>query len=88
MIHSPQLAAQVTDIFDRAIEPQQSYRVTLADDAQLAYLRSIGAPLSPLVWTDVENGVRRTHIFDPQAGLYRNALTGLFSLISSVNAEL
>jgi putative cardiolipin synthase len=87
VIHSPQLAAQVADIFDRAIEPQQSYRVTLADDAQLAYLRSIGAPLSPLVWTDVENGVRRTYIFDPQAGLYRNALTGLFSLLP-VNAEL
>lgn len=36
--------------------------MTLADSAQLAYLRSIGAPLSPLVWTDVENGTRRTYI--------------------------
>ncbi len=87
VIHSPQLAAQVADIFDRATAPERSYRVTLADDAQLAYLRSIGAPLSPLVWTDVEDGTRRTYIFDPQAGLYRNALTGLFSLLP-VNAEL
>jgi len=39
------------------------------------------------VWTDVEDGTRRTYIFDPQAGLYRNALTGLFSLLP-VNAEL
>jgi putative cardiolipin synthase len=87
VIHSPQLAVQVANIFDRAVGPEQSYRLTLADDAQLAYLRSIGAPLSPLVWTDVENGARRTYIFDPQAGLYRNALTGLFSLLP-VNAEL
>jgi putative cardiolipin synthase len=87
VIHSPELAGQVAGIFDRATAPEASYRVTLADGAQLAYLRSIGAPLSPLVWTDVENGARRTYIFDPQAGLYRNALTGLFSLLP-VNAEL
>ncbi|HYS62856.1 MAG TPA: phospholipase D-like domain-containing protein, partial [Paraburkholderia sp.] len=87
VIHSPPLAAQVAHIFDVATTPEVSYRVTLADNAQFAYLRSIGAPLSPLVWTDVENGARRTYIFDPQAGLYRNALTGLFSLLP-VNAEL
>ncbi|MBT2790789.1 phospholipase D family protein [Paraburkholderia strydomiana] len=87
VIHSPELAAQVADIFATATAPERSYRVTLADGAQLAYLRSIGAPLSPLVWTDVEDGTRRTYIFDPQAGLYRNALTGLFSLLP-VNAEL
>ena len=87
VIHSPPLAEQVAQIFGRATGPEESYRVTLADEAQFAYLRSIGAPLSPLVWTDVENGMRRTYIFDPQAGLYRNALTGLFSLLP-VNAEL
>ena len=88
VIHSPLLAGQIAQIFERATSPEQSYRVTLADDAQLGYLRSIGAPLSPLVWTDVdEHGTPRTYIFDPQAGLYRNALTGLFSLLP-VNAEL
>ncbi|SIT40120.1 conserved hypothetical protein [Paraburkholderia ribeironis] len=87
VIHSPPLAAQVARIFEHATSPEESYRVTLADDAQLPYLRSIGAPLSPLVWNDVENGVPRQYIFDPQAGLYRNALTGLFSLLP-VNAEL
>ena len=87
VIHSPALAEQVAQIFERAIAPEASYRVTLADPAQLSYLRSIGAPLSPLVWTDVEDGARRTYIFDPQAGFYRNALTGLFSLLP-VNAEL
>ncbi|HEX3635273.1 MAG TPA: phospholipase D family protein [Paraburkholderia sp.] len=87
VIHSPPLAEQVARIFEHAIAPEASYHVTLADPAQLAYLRSIGAPLSPLVWTDVEDGTRRTYIFDPQAGFYRNALTGLFSLLP-VNAEL
>jgi len=87
VIHSPELADQVARIFEHGTSPEESYRVTLADDAQLAYLRSIGAPLSPLVWRDVENGAPRTYIFDPQAGLYRNLLTGLFSLLP-VNAEL
>ncbi|MGF6568442.1 putative cardiolipin synthase [Paraburkholderia sp. GAS333] len=87
VIHSPPLAEQVAQIFARATSPEASYRVTLADDAQLAYLHSIGAPPSPLVWTDTEDGISRTYIFDPQAGLYRNALTGLFSLLP-VNAEL
>jgi putative cardiolipin synthase len=87
VIHSPELANQVAKIFERATQPEESYHVTLADAAQLAYLRSIGAPLSPLVWTDVENGQTRTYIFDPQAGFYRNALTGLFSLLP-VNSEL
>jgi putative cardiolipin synthase len=87
VIHSPALANQVAQIFERAIQPTESYHVTLADQTQLAYLRSIGAPLSPLVWTDVENGEKRTYIFDPLAGFYRNALTGLFSLLP-VNSEL
>ncbi|NVH74289.1 phospholipase D family protein [Paraburkholderia sp. JPY432] len=87
VIHSPELANQVARIFERGTQPEQSYHVTLADSAQFAYLRSIGAPLSPLVWTDVENGETRTYIFDPQAGFYRNVLTGLFSLLP-VNSEL
>ncbi|WP_442955519.1 phospholipase D family protein [Paraburkholderia sp. MPAMCS5] len=87
VIHSPPLAAQVADIFERAVGPQESYRVTLADRAQLAYLHSVGAPLSPLVWSDVEDGAPRRYIFDPQAGLYRNVLTGLFSLLP-VNGQL
>ncbi|WP_368620907.1 phospholipase D family protein [Paraburkholderia sp. BR13444] len=87
VIHSPELANQVARIFERGTQPEQSYHVTLADSAQLAYLRSIGAPPSPLVWTDVENGETRTYIFDPQAGFYRNVLTGLFSLLP-VNSEL
>ena len=81
VIHSPALAGQVATMFDHATAPEVSYRVTLATPAQLAGLRYIGAPQSQLEWTDVENGEQRTYNFDPQAGLYRNLLTGLFLLL-------
>ena len=81
VIHSPALAGQVATMFDHATAPEVSYRVTLATPAQLAGLRYIGAPQSQLEWTGVENGEQRTYNFDPQAGLYRNLLTGLFLLL-------
>ena len=87
VIHSPALASQVAGLFDHAISPDVSYRVTLATAAQLAQLRYIGAPQSQLVWTDRENGEWRTYNFDPQAGLYRNVLTGIFLLLP-VQGEL
>jgi putative cardiolipin synthase len=68
-------------MFDRATTPEVSYRVTLATPAQLAGLSYIGAPQSQLEWTDVENGTQRTYNFDPQAGFYRNLMTGLFLLL-------
>ena len=81
VIHSPALASQVAALFDRASTPEVSYRVTLTTPAQLAELRYIGAAQSKLEWTDEENGESRTYNFDPQAGLYRNVLTGLFLLL-------
>jgi putative cardiolipin synthase len=87
VIHSPVLAGQVAAMFDRATTPEVSYRVTLATPAQLAGLSYIGAPQSKLEWTDVENGEQRTYNFDPQAGFYRNLLTGLFLLLP-VQGEL
>jgi putative cardiolipin synthase len=87
VIHSPALAGQVAAMFDRATAPEVSYRVTLATPAQLAGLSYIGAPQSKLEWTDVEHGEQRTYNFDPQAGLYRNLLTGLFLLLP-VQGEL
>ncbi|RFU46868.1 phospholipase D family protein [Paraburkholderia sp. DHOC27] len=87
IIHSPVLAGQVAGLIDRAISPQVSYRVTLATPAQLAQLGYVGAPPSKLVWTDEENGAPRTYNFDPQAGLYRNFLTGIFLLLP-VQGEL
>lgn len=81
VIHSPALAAEVAGTFDHATAPEASYRVTLATPEQLANLSYIGAPRSQLEWTDKENNELRTYNFDPQAGLYRNVLTGLFLLL-------
>ena len=41
----------------------------------------MGAPLSPLVWTTEDDGLTRIYNFDPQAGLYRNLMTGIFTLL-------
>jgi cardiolipin synthase C len=87
IIHSPALAGQVAGMIDRAMSPEVSYRVTLATPAQLAQLSYVGAPSSQLLWTDEENGQLRTYNFDPQAGLYRNFLTGIFLLLP-VQGEL
>ena len=81
VIFSPPLASEVADRFDRAMLPTVSYRVTLATPAQIAWLKSISAPPSQLIWTGDENGQLRTWVLDPEAGFYRNALTGLFLLL-------
>ncbi|WP_118180799.1 phospholipase D family protein [Paraburkholderia phosphatilytica] len=87
VIHSPTLADQVAQMFQRAISPDVSYRVTLATPAELAERRSVGAPPSKLVWTDRENNEMRTWELDPNAGFYRNLMTGLFLLLP-VDGEL
>lgn len=87
IIHSPALADQVATLFAHATAPDESYHVTLATPQQLAQLQYIGAPQSQLLWTDEENHEMRVYNFDPQAGLYRNVLTGLFLLLP-VQGEL
>jgi putative cardiolipin synthase len=87
IIHSPVLADQVATLFGRATTPEESYRVTLATPQQLANLKYIGAPQSQLVWTDVEDHQQHVYHIDPQAGLYRNVLTGIFLLLP-VQGEL
>jgi putative cardiolipin synthase len=81
VIHSSPLADAVATLFDRAMLPTVSYHVTLATPEQLAELRATSAPPSQLVWTADENGQLRTWNLDPEAGFYRNALTGLFLLL-------
>ncbi|WP_204117339.1 phospholipase D family protein [Paraburkholderia sp. C35] len=81
VIHSPPLAGQVAQLFDKATAPAVSYRVTLATPSELAMLRYSATPQSKLVWTDEENGQLRRYNLDPGAGFYRNALTGLFLLL-------
>jgi putative cardiolipin synthase len=90
-IHSAPLAGEVARLIDRTILPSVSYGVRLATPAERAHLRSIGAPVSPLVWTSEEGTgsgtYMRTYTLDPEAGFYRNALTGLFLLLP-VDAQL
>jgi cardiolipin synthase C len=80
-IHSPPLANQVATLFDHATSLRESYRVRLATPADIARLRAIGGPPSRLVWTSEEPGIYgpylKTWTLDPEAGLYRNLLTGL-----------
>ncbi|CBW74271.1 Cardiolipin synthetase (EC 2.7.8.-) [Mycetohabitans rhizoxinica HKI 454] len=80
-IHSKALAEQQARLFERAIAPAFSYQLRLATPEEQAQLRTIGAPASPLIWTDVEDGHVVTYNFDPNAGLARNVLTGLFFVL-------
>lgn len=80
-IHSKVLAEQQARLFERAIAPEFSYPLRLATPEERAQLRAIGAPASPLIWTDFEDGHVITYNFDPDAGLARNVLTGLFFVL-------
>jgi cardiolipin synthase C len=79
VIHSPPLAEQVAGLFERVTGPQSSYRLTLTDPSRFFFHGP--ATNTDLVWTDEENGRTVTYDVDPNAGLYRNALTGLFLLL-------
>ncbi|MFC0693061.1 phospholipase D family protein [Paraburkholderia humisilvae] len=85
VIHSGPLAEQVAELFDRVTGPQSSYHVTLSDPSDYFFRGS--ASHSDLEWTDEEDGRTVTYSVDPNAGLYRNALTGLFLLLP-VNDQL
>jgi putative cardiolipin synthase len=81
VIYNRQIAGEGARLFDAGIAPARAYRVELASPAVLAGLKNTGSPMSPLVWTTEDDGQARTYNFDPQAGLYRNVLTGLFMLL-------
>jgi putative cardiolipin synthase len=81
VIYNQQIASEAARLFDAGIAPARAYRVELASPAVLAGLKNTGSPMSPLVWTTEDDGLARTYNFDPQAGLYRNVLTGLFTLL-------
>ncbi|MBF5014396.1 phospholipase D family protein [Burkholderia pseudomultivorans] len=73
VIHSPVLAQQVATIFARDTQPDESYRLSLAPSAG-------GAPPA-LEWTGTDNGMSTVYHVDPHAGLLRNVLTGVFTLL-------
>jgi putative cardiolipin synthase len=84
-IHSPVVANEVATLFEHATSARLSYRVRVATPAEIARLRSLGAPPSPLVWTSEEPGdfgpYLKTWNLDPEAGFYRNLLTGVLMLL-------
>ncbi len=82
-IDSPVLAREVAGYFALATSPGLSYRVTLATPGEIA----ASPTASPLVWTDEEDGMTQSWSVDPNAGFYRNLLTGLFLLLP-VNDQL
>ncbi|MBP0611066.1 MULTISPECIES: phospholipase D family protein [Burkholderia] len=73
VIHSPVLAQQAEAIFARVTQPDESYRVTLAK-------RTDGSPPA-LEWTGTDGGQTTTYHVDPHAGLLRNVMTGIFTLL-------
>jgi putative cardiolipin synthase len=81
VVHSPVLAGQVAALFDKGVRPADVYRVELASsDAS-------NASSNALVWTTEDNGQVHTYTSDPDAGLYRNLMTGLF-MILPVDSQL
>ena len=72
VIYSKPIAGEAASLFDHGIRPQASYRVELASQEVLAQLRSIGSPLSPLVWTDA----RRTAASSRTTSIRKRASTG------------
>ncbi|MFC0573258.1 phospholipase D family protein [Paraburkholderia solisilvae] len=85
VIHSPPLAEQVAGLYDRVTGPQSSYHVMLDEPSRFFFHGP--ASNSDLVWTDEEDGRTVTYNVDPNAGFYRNVLTGLFLLLP-VNDQL
>ncbi|WP_277184076.1 phospholipase D family protein [Caballeronia sp. BR00000012568055] len=81
VVHSKPIADQTARLFDRGISPEVSWRVELASAAVRASLARTGSPQSGLVWTTVGNGSTVTYDFDPEAGFYRNLMTGIFTLL-------
>jgi putative cardiolipin synthase len=81
VIHDTSIASQAAHLFDQGIDPKVSWQVHLASAAVTEELRRTGAPQSGLVWTTEQDGSLVTYNFDPEAGFYRNAMTGLFMLL-------
>jgi cardiolipin synthase C len=74
VVYDPHIAGDVGALFDQGIQPQRVFHVELGGPA------ATGSD-PQLVWTTEDNGMTHTYTTDPQAGLYRNLLTGLFMLL-------
>jgi len=67
VIHSPELAEQITTMFEMTTAPSVSYHVIIDDGS--------------LVWVTEEQGQEVRYHSDPQAGLWRNVTSRFFSVL-------
>lgn len=81
VVHSPVIAEQVEAIFARAISPDVSFRVFLASDPTVSSMRLPGMSATSLIWVTQDHGAQRSYHSDPEAGLWRNVMTGIFSVL-------
>jgi putative cardiolipin synthase len=81
VVHSPVIAEQVEKMFERGISPDASYRVTLAPQASGVQTNPSGMTPSLLQWDTEDDGIHHTYNYDPDAGLWRNFITGIFSML-------
>jgi cardiolipin synthase C len=81
VVHSPAIAEQVNQIFERVISPDVSYRVTLAPAEEVAQMRGSSMTPSFLQWNTDDHGVHHIYNYDPNAGLWRNFISGIFSML-------
>lgn len=72
IVHSVPLAEQVGEIFDHAVSPDSSYRLTLDEKGSL-------------VWNWVENGQEFHSGNEPKAGFWRNFRASLYSILPLEN---
>lgn len=72
-IESTALGAQLGELFDEAISPDQAFRVALADARN---------ERSPLVWTGHENGKPASFTSEPLAGWWRRFVSALLGALA------
>jgi putative cardiolipin synthase len=83
VIHSPELATQASEIFAGALNPTQSYHVTLAPET--AGVNPLSS--TSLVWTSQEDGKLVEYHHEPGAELWRRLVEGIFFVLP-VEGEL
>jgi putative cardiolipin synthase len=81
VVHSPVIAEQVEKIFERAISPDVSYHVTLAPEREVRQMQTTSMTPSFLQWNTDDDGVHHRYNYDPDAGLWRNFISGIFSML-------
>ena len=68
LVHSPELAQRIARDIEQNMRPENSWRVTLDDQGQVR-------------WTQESDGVRTHYTHEPETGVWRRFVSGLFSLL-------